>query len=80
MVFTQPLKIKKKKNIIDVVSKSLGIMEHELSNYELDGADFLLKIDTKDVSLLETSQMEYLYKRGYETAKREMKRIKEYFN
>lgn len=80
MVFTQPLKIKKKKNIIDVVSKSLGIMEHELSNYELDGADFLLKIDTKDVSLLETNQMEYLYKRGYETAKKEMKRIKEYFN
>ena len=58
-----------KVNIIDVVSNSLEIMEHELSNYELEGADILLKIDTKQVSLLETSQMQYLYQRGYKTAK-----------
>lgn len=80
VIFTQPLKVKKKKNIIDVVNRSLEIMEHELSNYELEGADFLLKVDTKDVSLLETSQMEHLYQMGYKTAKKEMKIIKEYFS
>ena len=69
VIFTKPLKIKNNKNIIDVVSNSLEIMEHELSNYELEGADILLKIDTKQVSLLETSQMQYLYQRGYKTAK-----------
>lgn len=79
VIFNTPIKIKKRKNIIDVVSNSLEIMEHELSNYELEGADFLLKINTKDVSLLETKQMPYLYQVGYETAKKEMPKILKYF-
>ena len=42
---------------------------HELSNYELDGVDYLLKIKTKDVSLLDVKQMDYLYKEGYQQTK-----------
>lgn len=76
VIFQKQLKLKKKKNIIDVVCNSLDIMGHELSNYELNGADFLLKINTKNVSLLETSQMDYLYQTGYETTKKEMKEIR----
>ena len=51
-------------------------MGHELSNYELEGADYLLKIHTEDVSLLDASKMEYLYKRGYEEAKRQIRNIR----
>lgn len=65
-------------NVIDVVSNSIGILCHELSNYELEGADYILKIKVKnDISLLDTSKIDYLYKLGYETAKENIKKIKE---
>ena len=76
VVFTKDIKYKRKKNILDVIGGSIEIMGHELSNYELEGADYLLKIHTKDVSLLDSSQMDYLYKRGYEEAKRQIRNIK----
>ena len=76
VVFTKELKCKRKKNIIDVVCDSLDIMGHELSNYELEGADFLLKINTKNVPLLDVNEMEYLYQKGYEETKRNINKIK----
>ena len=63
-------------NILDVIGGSIDIMGHELSNYELEGADYLLKIHTEDVSLLDSSKMEYLYQRGYEEAKRQIRNIR----
>lgn len=64
---------KEEKNMVDVISDSLGILCHELSNYELYGVDYLLKIQTKDVSLLDTKQIEYLYEQGYKQAKQFIK-------
>ena len=55
-------------NMIDIAVRSIGLMEHELSNYELDGIDKLLTITTKKVGLLDTSDTEYLYNKGYESA------------
>ena len=76
VVFTKDIKYKTKKNILDVIGGSIDIMGHELSNYELEGADYLLKIHTEDVSLLDSSKMEYLYQRGYEEAKRQIRNIR----
>lgn len=76
VVFTKDIKYKRKKNILDVIGGSIDIMGHELSNYELEGADYLLKIHTEDVSLLDASKMEYLYQRGYEEAKRQIRNIR----
>lgn len=45
-------------------------MEHELSNYELDGIDELITITTKKVGLLDTSDIEYLYNIGYKITKK----------
>ena len=64
---------KKEKNMVDVISDSLGILCHELSNYELYGVDYLIKIKTKDVSLLDTKQISYLYEQGYNQAKKFIK-------
>lgn len=55
-------------NMIDIAVRSIGLMEHELSNYELDGIDKLLTITTKKVGLLDTRDIEYLYNKGYESA------------
>ena len=76
IVFPKMIKYKKCKNIIDVISNSIDYMSHELSNYELEGADYLLKINTINTSLLDTSKLDYFYQKGYEETKRKMKEIK----
>ena len=58
------------KNVIDVVNNSFEILCHELSNYELEGLEYLIKIKTKNISLLDMSETEYLYKLGYKIRKK----------
>lgn len=75
IVFPKKLKCKEDKNIIDVISESIELMGQELSNYELEGSDYLLKIDTVNTPLLDTSKMNYFYKRGYDVTKKKIKEI-----
>lgn len=56
-------------NIIEVLERALGILSHELSNYELAGAEELLKIKTKHISLLDWGKIDFLYAKGYNKAK-----------
>lgn len=67
-------------NIIEVVMNSIDIMSHELSNYELIGADYLLKIKTPKVSLLDMSKTDNLYELGYLQTKQKIKEIKKILN
>ncbi len=69
------MKCKENKNIIDVISGSIELMGQELSNYELEGADYLLKVTTVNTPLLDTSKMDYFYQRGYEETKKRIKEI-----
>lgn len=75
IVFPKKLKCKENKNIIDVISGSIELMRQELSNYELEGADYLLNINTVNASLLDTSKMDYFYQRGYEETKKRLEEI-----
>lgn len=61
------------KNLIDVILASVEIMEHELANYELDGVDYLLKIKTPKISLLDSDKIDFLYNLGYEETKKYLK-------
>lgn len=63
-------------NIIDVVANSIEILSHELSNYELTGADYLIKIKTKKISLLDMSKIDMLYQLGYRIGKKEVEKIR----
>ena len=76
VVFQNEIEEKQKINIIDSISGSIEILCHELSNYELEGADYLLKIKTKDISLLDKSKIKYLYQLGYIEAKGKINEIK----
>ena len=69
VVFEEELKKDDYINIIEVVMSAIGILSHELSNYELIGADELIRIKTSHMSLLDSSKIDYLYKLGYNTAK-----------
>lgn len=76
VIFENELKNMKEKNIIEVIARSINILSHELAIYEQTGADFLIKIRTQEISLLDFSKMEYLYYEGYKEAKKQLKKIK----
>ena len=68
------------KNILEVASNSLGILCHEISNYDLEGADYLLKIKTEKVQLLDYKKIDELYLKGYKQTKQKIKEIKNKLN
>lgn len=76
IVFSNEIKKKQDVNIFDVVTKSIDILSHELSTYELNGADYLINIKTKDIHLLDKKKMSYLYQLGYIEAKGKINEIK----
>ena len=57
-------------NMIEVAIRSMNLMNHELANYELLGIDDLLTITTKKIGLLDKKQIDYLYEKGYKSAKK----------
>lgn len=75
ITFPKKVKEKKEKNMIDVIHSSIEMMGQELSNYELEGVDYLLKIETMNAGLLDTSKIEYFYQKGYEETKKQIKEI-----
>lgn len=63
-------------NLIDVAFRSFELMGKELSKYEIEGSDYLVKIKSKKVSLLDMSKIDEFYELGYLTAKRFLKENK----
>lgn len=55
--------------IFDVITSSFDLLCHELSNYEIAGADYLIDIHTPHVSLLDCSKIDELYILGYRQTK-----------
>lgn len=75
VIFKEKLEVKKQINIIDVIYSSINILSHELSNYEIAGADFLIEIETMKVGLLEYEKIDYLYEQGYIQTKQKLKEV-----
>mgnify|MGYP004656338535 FL=1 len=80
IVFQNEIKEKNKIDMFDVISGSMELLCRELSNYELNGADYLLKIKTKNIQLLDKTKLDYLYNLGYIETKGKIKQIKELIN
>ena len=58
------------KNLIDVAFRSFGLMSKELSKHELDGSDYLIKVKSEKVSLLDMSKIDEFYELGYNDTKK----------
>ena len=76
VVFQKELEKIKEKNIIEVIARSIDILSHELAIYEQTGAEYLIKIKTEEIPLLDFSKIDYLYNEGYKEAKKQLKKIK----
>ena len=60
-------------NIIETAARAMELQGRELSMYEKNGIDKLITINTKKVSLLDSTKAEELYKIGYNQAKKQIK-------
>lgn len=63
------------KNLIEVAGRAIGLLGRELSNYEMEGADYVLKIKSEKVGLLDMSKINELYELGYEQTKKSIDKI-----
>jgi NTE family protein len=64
------------KNLVEVAESSINLLCHELSNYEMEGADYVLKIKSGKVGLLDMKKIDMLYELGYKETKRHIKLVK----
>ena len=71
VVFKENEKESCDRNLIEVATRSIGLLCNELSGYEMTGAENIIEIKSDKVGLLDMSKIDYLYKLGYkETAKK----------
>lgn len=68
------------KNLVEVAGRSLSLIGRELSNYELEGTDYNVKIKSDKVGLLDMSKIDELYELGYRQTKMEINNIKKKLN
>lgn len=64
------------KNLVEIAEKSIGLICKELSNYELDGADYTLKIKCNKVGLLDMKEIDNFYNLGYIQTKKNINEIR----
>ena len=64
------------KNLIEVGGRAIGLLSRELSNYEMQGVDYNLKLRSEKVGLLDMSKIDELYLLGYREMKEYLKNIK----
>ena len=64
------------KNMIEVAARAMELQGRELANYEKEGIDYLITICLKKVALLDSNQIDVLYKMGYEETKKQLNLLK----
>ncbi len=63
------------RNLVEVASRSINLLCRELSNYEMEGADYVLRIKSDKVGLLDMKKIDELYQLGYEQTKKYINKI-----
>lgn len=73
-------KINDSSNMIDITLKTFDIMTEELRKYELENADYNIKIDTGSINSLDCSKISYMANLGYKITKEYISEIKKIIN
>ena len=64
------------KNLIEVASRSIGLICRELAIYEMEGSEDVIKIKSNKIGLLDMDKIDELYWLGYHQTKKQIKWIK----
>lgn len=73
ILFEEKENQKCEKNLVEVAGRSISLLCKELSNYEMEGADEVLKIKSEKVGLLDMKKIDELYRLGYQQTKKFLK-------
>ncbi len=76
VVFRSDIKNPDERNILNIITGSIGLLSRELANYEIEGTDYLIEIHTKDIGLLNSDEVDNLFQLGYETTMNNIKNTK----
>lgn len=67
-------------NVLDVIEKSFKVLNDEFNKYELIGAEYILKLNIPNYSLLDTNvDIDFLIEEGYKQTMKKINEIKFYF-
>ena len=75
IVFDDKVDYNCNKNLVEIAGRSISLLCRELSTYELDGADYVVKIKSDKVGLLDMSKIDEVYDLGYKQMKKRIKDI-----
>lgn len=75
IVFDEEEKNNCDKNLVEVAGRSINLLCRELSNYEMEGADYILKIKSEKVGLLDMKKIDELYELGYKETRKRINKI-----
>lgn len=63
------------RNLVEIAGRSINLLCQELSNYEMEGAECILKIKSEKIGLLDMKKIDELYQLGYEQTKKHIPKI-----
>ncbi len=63
------------KNLVEIASRSISLLCRELSNYEMQGEDDIIRIKSGKVGLLDMNKIDELYRLGYEQTQKYIKDV-----
>lgn len=69
--------VKEDSNAMDIVMKILDVMGNKISEESFKLSDYTITIPSDGTGLLDTGNLDYCYKSGYNTVMKEMDKIKE---
>ena len=75
IMFDEKLTVDCDKNLVEVADRSINLLCRELSNYEMDGADYVIKIKSPKIGLLDMSKIDELYELGYTQTKEQINNL-----
>ena len=68
--------IDEESNAMDIIMRTLDIMGNKISEEGLNLSDYILTVKTDKTGLLDTQKLDMCYKFGYQSAIKEIDRIK----
>lgn len=75
IIFDQEVNDTCDKNLVEVASQSIQLLCKELSNYEMEGADCVLRIKSDKIGLLDMKKIDELYELGYKQTKEFLRKL-----
>ena len=68
-------KIDNESNAIDIIVKVTDMMSEKISDEDLESSDYTITVPTDGAGILDVSKIDYCFKSGYETTKKQIEEI-----